>query len=367
MIITPPNKKLQHNNYIAIAKALGIICIVVWHARPPYCIGYFVMLFAVPLFFFTSGYFYKPSKTLKDIKTFYIKRLKGLYLPFIKWSLLFLVLHNVCYHLNIYNDQYGFYGQTSVLYSYGDFGKRAIQILLRMEGNEQLLGAFWFIRALFISSLLVATVQFMLNKWKFINRFVTLCLLLPVTIVVMHYKVNLPLIGDFGLILFSTSFYVLGYCYHSIERKWFYTPFIAFLSSFVTFFGLVYFNFDLVEMLGIKDSNVLPYFIIAFSGIIMVLNISKLIEHTSMNKFFYYIGNNTMIILALHFTCFKIVSLTKITLYSWPIERLAEFPVIEENNLLWWIVYAFVGVSIPILLQTGYDHVTRSCCHVKAM
>lgn len=74
-----------------------------------------------------------------------------------------------------------------------------------------------------------------------------------------------------------------------------------------------------------------------------------------------------MIILALHFMCFKIVSLTKITLYSWPIERLAEFPVIEENNLLWWIVYAFVGVSIPLLLQAGYDHVTRGCCHVKVM
>ena len=64
-----------------------------------------------------------------------------------------------------------------------------------------------------------------------------------------------------------------------------------------------------------------------------------------------------MIILALHFTCLKIVSLLKIRVYGLPIERLAEFPVIEENNSWWWIAYTLVGVAVPLLGQIAYDNI----------
>ena len=121
------------------------MAVVVWHSRPPQSLRIFTMFFAVPLFFFTSGYFYKPSKTIKELRTFYIKRIKGLYIPYVKWSLVFLVLHNVCFHLNLYNGQYGFRGATSELYTWTDFAKKAFNIIFRLTDNEQLLGAFWFL------------------------------------------------------------------------------------------------------------------------------------------------------------------------------------------------------------------------------
>lgn len=321
-------------------------------------VGIFVMFFAVPLFFFTSGYFYKPAKTVKELRTFCIKRIKGLYLPFVKWSLLFLVLHNVCYHLNIYNGQYGFEGKTSELYTWADFGKHAIHIITRMSDNEQLLGAFWFVRALFIAALMVATVHFLFSRWRFINRYAMFIILLAASYLTIRYDVNIHLIGSLGLILFSAMFYVLGYCYRKIENEGLYSKVSLFISTFITFFGLVYFD-RVIGMLGIKDEYVFPYTIVAATGIIMVLNLSKLIEHTPIRRFFYYAGNNTMIILALHFTCLKLVSLVKIAAYGWPIERLAEFPVIEENNECWWIAYTIVGVCIPLLLQYGYDKTKR--------
>lgn len=76
-ISNTPRRSNNHNNYIAIAKAIGILAVVIWHSRSPQWIGILVMFFAVPLFFFTSGYFYKPSKTIKELRTFYIKRIKG--------------------------------------------------------------------------------------------------------------------------------------------------------------------------------------------------------------------------------------------------------------------------------------------------
>lgn len=355
--ITPPRRNRSHNNYIAVAKAIGIIAVVVWHSRPPQWLGIFTMFFAVPLFFFTSGYFYKPSKTIKELKIFYIKRIKGLYIPFVKWSLIFLVLHNICFHLNLYNGQYGFRGETSELYTWTDFAKKAFNIIFRLTDNEQLLGAFWFIRALFIAALMVATIQFFFSKWKFINRYWMFLVLLIGSYITIHFDINLPWIGSLGLILFSAMFYVFGFCYKKIESDKYYTKLSLCVTTFITFFGLTYFD-KVTGVLGIMDESVFPYTMIAMSGIIMVLNLSKLIEGTKYIKnFFYYAGNNTMIILALHFTCLKIVSLIKIGVYGLPIERLAEFPVIEENNSWWWIAYTLVGVAVPILCQKAYDNI----------
>lgn len=223
-----------------------------------------------------------------------------------------------------------------------------------MSGNEQLLGAFWFIRVLFIGSLIVATIQFLFSRRKFTNRYVMFFVLLIATYFTVHYNISLPWIGSVGLILFSAMFYVLGYCYRKLESEKCYTKLAMFVSTFITFFGLVYFD-HVVGVLGIKDEYVFPYTIVAISGIIMVLNISKLLEHTKAKQFFYFAGNNTMIILALHFTCLKLVSLAKIAFYGWPIERLAEFPVIEENNAYWWVAYTIVGVCIPLISQKCYD------------
>ena len=92
-----------------------------------------------------------------------------------------------------------------------------------MRDNEQLLGAFWFIRALFLGALLVATVQFFFRRWGFINRYIMFFVLLFASIVATHFNISIPVIGSIGLILFSATFYVAGYCYRKIENEWCYS------------------------------------------------------------------------------------------------------------------------------------------------
>ena len=94
-----PNK--SRNNYISIAKAIGIILMVVGHSGCPSAIGRFIYMFHMPLFFVCSGYFFKEIANKTSLLTFCRKRIKGLYLPYLKWSLLFLLLHNVFRHFNI--------------------------------------------------------------------------------------------------------------------------------------------------------------------------------------------------------------------------------------------------------------------------
>jgi len=159
----------SHNNFISISKALAIIGIVVWHSSPPLKLGIFLMFFVVPLFFFTSGYFFKPICTSRQLIEFIKKKVLGLYLPYIGYSLPFLFLHNFFYKINIYNSDYGFHGTTSTLYSFKEILEKAFNIIFTMRGTEQLLGAFWFIRVLFIVSLTVGIFSFFSRKLLNIN------------------------------------------------------------------------------------------------------------------------------------------------------------------------------------------------------
>ena len=76
-----------------MAKGIAIILMVIAHAEAPGWLCKFVFEFHMPLFFITAGYFFS-TRYLHDEATFVKKRVKGLYWPFVKWALFFLILHN---------------------------------------------------------------------------------------------------------------------------------------------------------------------------------------------------------------------------------------------------------------------------------
>lgn len=141
----------MRDNSVSIAKAFAIMLMVLAHTWFLDIGNKWINMFHMPLFFFMAGYCFK-DKYLTDFRTFARKRLSGLYKPFVKWSLVFLVLHNVFFHLNIYNGEYGFRGNVSQLYSLTDFAKRTLMIVTSMSGSDQLLGGYWFLKSLFVGS-----------------------------------------------------------------------------------------------------------------------------------------------------------------------------------------------------------------------
>lgn len=143
----------MRDNSVSIAKAFAIMFMVLAHTWFLDIANKWINMFHMPLFFFMAGYCFK-DKYLMDFKTFASKRVSGLYKPFVKWSLVFLVLHNVFFFLNIYNSDYGFRGNVSYLYSLTDYAKHAIMIVTSMSGSEQLLGGYWFLKSLFVGSII---------------------------------------------------------------------------------------------------------------------------------------------------------------------------------------------------------------------
>ena len=92
----------MRNNAVSIAKGVAIILMVMAHTRCGIWWQYYINMFHMPLFLFMSGYCFKIGY-LEDWRTYIKKRVTGIYWPFVKWSVLFLLLHNVFFMLNIYN------------------------------------------------------------------------------------------------------------------------------------------------------------------------------------------------------------------------------------------------------------------------
>ena len=158
------HKQLFNSNAVSAAKACAILLMVAGHSRLP---GYFqdyLGMMRMPVFFIMSGYCFK-MKYLDDAKTFIKRRFTGIWWPYVKWGLVFLVLHNVLFHLNIYNDVYGFGGSTSHLYTWQEFLKNGVKTLC-FAHKEQLLDGFWFLNALFWASLLGYVCIKYLRKFK---------------------------------------------------------------------------------------------------------------------------------------------------------------------------------------------------------
>lgn len=160
---------MNSSTNITYTKALGIILMVWGHSGTFSYVHDFIYMFHMPLFFFCAGYCFKERYYSQPV-TFIWRRVKGLWWPYVKWSLLFLLLHNLFFEI-------GFYGASSTSYWNHLFDKEellqhATSILTTMEGHEQLLGAFWFMKALFYGSLIA---YFTLLGTHVFNKFLRIC------------------------------------------------------------------------------------------------------------------------------------------------------------------------------------------------
>ena len=158
----------MRNHVISICKGIAIILMVVGHTEGPGFLMHIVYLFHMPIFFITAGYFFS-RKYLSDPWSFVVKRFKGLYVPMVKWSLFFLLIHNLMFRIGLLSEHYGNW-ENGVTHPYNlhTFLQRAVNIVTSMSGYDEFLaGAFWFFRALLISSILFLALYYVLDgRWR---------------------------------------------------------------------------------------------------------------------------------------------------------------------------------------------------------
>ncbi len=325
---------------------------VIGHSGCPQAIFRFVYLFHMPLFFFCSGIFYKEMSSKVSIGTYLKKRIIGLYVPFVKWSVSFLILHNLFMEVGVYNANYGFEG-GSAFYTLSEIIQRLCKILFSMNGYEELLGGFWFIRSLFVSCLLIVIVS-LIVRHSFKYKYWIICLFfLFFTILIRRISPDIEFWREISMGCLGTLFYILGYLLMPYSKFWLNRCSVLLLCFSLIFF---FYYFKNGISMGCGYNKVIPFSLSAISGSLLTIYMSKQIEdiNSQIKCVLYYIGNHTLVILALHFLSFRFVSYIITIVYGVDIIHVAEHPVIKNVGALhsyWWVIYSVSGITIPLLLN----------------
>ena len=232
--------------------------------------------------------------------------------------------------------------------------------LISMNTFEHLLGALWFIKALFVGSIFFV---FLGAKLILKNR------LFPgiVSILILFFcVVNIIVINHFPLInfceirfvghneLFATFFISLGFfikhyvdCLRGLK--------ICVISGI---FLLIISQLGEVSMAPMMK-NVLLLPISAIGGFVFFYNIGCwLVKRKNLLvNLLRSMGRYSFYILLLHFLCFKVASVIKVWLYNLDVAMVAEFPVIGLHNECFWILYSFVGLFFSLELGKVIDRI----------
>ncbi|MCM1313293.1 MAG: acyltransferase family protein [Bacteroides sp.] len=335
--------KESRDNSVSIAKAIAIMLMVLAHTQFSRSTSLYINMFHMPLFFFMAGYCFK-EKYLLDTRKFVLQKIKGIYVPYVKWSLLFLVLHNIFFYLDIYSGEFGFNGLVSSLYSWNDFARRFMYIVTRMSGHEQLLGGYWFMKSLFFASL----ISFL--TIKYVRKIVIGGgILLAVTFLLYVTNWSIPYFGIGARETFASVFFVVGYTYKKYNMDWHNRPAIIPVIALLLVPSTMFWSASLLDMDVVR---LIPWGFTAVVGTLMVFATGKLLCRSKkrIQDLLVFIGDNTLDVLTWHFLSFKIVSLPLIWLYDLPQEQLGEFPTIEcLSRQGWWIAYFIIGLGLPLV------------------
>lgn len=339
----------KHYTEISVAKGILIILMVVGHSGAPSNLVEFLYLIHMPCFFFISGFLFK-EKYLDDVKSFINRKFKGLYVPFVKYSFIFLLLHNALHNIGVYHNYY----------SLNDFRAKIFQIFT-LTGSEQLLGGYWFLKELLYASIIsILFIKLITITRKRINtrHLLFLCIFFVGTAYLTSIApFKIPTIGSRTLL--ATAYFIAGYTLKEVGLKNDYPLTLGIAGYVAVIITSLFFSGNI----DVKGVDIFAYFAISTIGSISTIYISKAIVGSGM-RMLDYIGKNTFYILTYHFISFKILSFIIIYAQNLTINRLQEFPVIYNIGSLYWILYTIIGIFIPILIKRIIDkagaYITKS-------
>ena len=343
---------MKRDVVVDLVKAVGIICVVIGHSSCPEFLRSVIYSFHMPLFFIASGLFFK-EKYLYSKKDFFVKKVKGLYIPFVCFSTLFLLLHNFFVYCGVLNSSYGSsIGTVSKYYSLVVMLKKMICILFFMSCYENfLLGAFWFFRALFGGSILICFFSYLLSNFCSPKKSIVLSALLFYFLAgfLKYFEISLP--EGLGYRECMAAFFI-GIGYFSRENFLCFTK-LKFLSM-AAVFGLsnIIYPCSMDLNCSIFDWLVIP--VSGVSGFYVLYNALSFIAKSDKVKLLSFIGENSIWILTFHFLSFKLSALIEIWAYGLPFAMIGCHPVIPAKDNYFFLIHSLFGIILPLIICLAF-------------
>ena len=346
-----------------ILKAIAIILVVIAHSAAPAYLSNFAYMVGVPAFFVLSGYFFKLDN-LDNTSDFVIRRTKTLYLPFIKWGVFFLILHNLFFEIGFLSESYGnAQGGVTHPYNWTQAAQHLWSMVFNMSGYDPFMaGAFWFFRALFLANiafifLFKATRQ--LGKFKTSTLQVVSVIVLAFLLALWQASMGLHITGVaqggyrelMGIVLLGIGF-LLRRADETPDSSIWHNPIVMLAASSVV---LMILTFVYPISMAAKPGSVLSVPILTIAGtaaFIWLRGLSEFILQLpdKYTQWLQFTGENSLYIFVFHLLAFKVASMIKVGVYQLDWAMVGGHPVVQQElGDGFWLLYIFVGVILPIL------------------
>lgn len=359
---------------IDICKAICIILVVIGHSGCPPFIHHFLNLFHMAVFFSASGFCYSKKHDYEPFK-YLLRKIKSIYIPFLIFGLILSISHNFLLKINIYTVNPDFlklpYGNSAgIIYPYNlnDLLSRFVRIM-SFVNTEQLAGATWFLRILFLVSIFHCFSRYLFIKItkseKNIDIYSILLGIICLFIGSYFNEKSIHFLFDTQVFFVSYFAFIIGIIFKKIINSLKTDTKISTYFIIVIFSLIILLTYGNKGTLGVGSNSIInPLFFATMSitGFLFIYSISKILvklfylKYEKFFNLFIFIGRNTLIILFLHFLAFKVVTLFQILLTNKPFIYLSCFPVADPTHGQ-WIMYVLAGLTLPLIYQLIYEKI----------
>ncbi len=253
-----------------------------------------------------------------------------MYVPFVTWSIVFTILHNIFYKMGWYDDAY----------SIGQFVNHVVKVFAFKDVAENLIGPIWFMKSLFFGSVITYLIC-LIPKRRMQIVMVSLLYIASWCIAdnYMPYLVN----REIGVVIAIYSGYLLKDWVPACNSLYFC------LLTFILAFAALYIDIDVV---GCKWGPFAAFPVLTILGVVFIFNIVNYIKAKSYKAFEYlsYIGKQSLYILILHISAFHLLSSIAVACGVGCPGSLTNPTVLSGiNHDLWFLPYSVVGILMPLI------------------
>ena len=262
------------------------------------------------------------------------------------WYLFFLFCHNLFFKIGFYKEGVL---NLHVIEGFWPFLKDVLGVFTLIH-MEQVAAPTWFLRVLFISTLVYAFINRIFSYNKKARTAIAGCVYVASFAIFYIYNGQNSIIIYMVLCFMALFFMEVGRVYKQYENNTIYKN-ICILGAFIT---LVILNeFGHVNIVSLEFENPLFLFLVSVIGLYMVLGISKMIDKSTLfyKNLLVYVGNHTLIILVLHCFIFKLLNIVYMYVTR---DETSIYQISNATSLLWALLYISMGVAIPLIFEFFY-------------
>lgn len=268
------NVKRSKILWIDVLKGIGMLAVVAGHIFEGE-ISRNLFIFHMPLFFFISGYLFKPTKAYKD---FIYKKVVHLIIPYFA----FLI------PLYIYSND--FTSNKSAFWSF------VFPIIYGGGLLKGYVGVFWFVTCLFLTQQLL---NYIINSFSEKNIFVIMLIMFILSFINMYIFPNVSFFWNANVVLAASPIFYAGYIYRVKGAK--VNELLVYLLGLIV---LLFSFFCPQNVYDMKNANYGIPFVTLISSLIFIFNLKFLSKKISLHHFsliiFSEVGKSSMVIMYLH-------------------------------------------------------------------